>query len=79
MKTELLSIFLMVDIRPIRFYLGLKIEQNHQKKTIKLSQYAYIKKILAKFHLDKAYLVNKSIKDQTLFEQETDKKAFLSK
>ena len=71
-KTELGFAFSMVDIRPISFYLGFKVEQNQQEKTIKLSQPAYIDKVLAEFHLDKAHSVNIPMKEATLFEQRTD-------
>ncbi len=36
-KRELASAFDMVDMRPLAFYVGLKITRNHKKKTIKLS------------------------------------------
>ncbi len=74
-KTELEFAFSMVDIRPISFYLGLKVEQNQQEKTIKLSEPAYIDKVLAKFHLDKAHSINIPMKKATLFEQRTDREA----
>lgn len=35
-KVKLVSVFLIIDIRLIIFYLGLKIEQNQEKKTSKL-------------------------------------------
>ena len=53
-KAELIAAFSMVDLGPISFYLGLKVERDREKKTIKLSQPAYIEKILSKFHLDQA-------------------------
>ena len=54
-KTELISAFSMVDMGLISFYLGLKVERDREKHTIKLSQPAYIDKVLSKFHLNKAY------------------------
>lgn len=42
----------MVDMGPISSYLGLKIEQNQIKRTIKLLQLVYIDKIFPKFHFD---------------------------
>ncbi len=51
-KRELTNAFSMVDMWPISFYLGLKFERDRKRKTIKLSQPAYINKILQKFHLD---------------------------
>ncbi len=47
-KHELVAVFEMIDMGPISFYLGLKVERNCQNKTLKLSQPAYINKILAK-------------------------------
>lgn len=44
----------MVDVGPISFYLGLKIEQDWKNRTIKLSQLVYIQKVLAKYDFDKA-------------------------
>lgn len=51
-KRKFADTFEMVDMRPISFYLSLKIERDCQKKTLKLSQPAYIDKILLKYHLD---------------------------
>lgn len=52
-KAELAAAFSMVDMGPISFYLGLKVEHNREKRTIKLSQPAsYIDKVLSKFHID---------------------------
>ncbi len=67
-KTELIFAFSMVEMGLISFYLGLKVEQNRQEKTIKLSQPACIDKVLSKFYLDKAYSVNTLMKDATHFE-----------
>ncbi len=65
-KVELTSGFSMADIGPISFYLCLKIERDRDKKTIKLSQPAYIDKVLARFHLQKAHLVNTPMKKSAL-------------
>lgn len=53
-KAELTSAFQMADMGPISFYLGLKVERDREQRTIKLSQPAYIEKILRKFFLDQA-------------------------
>ena len=45
-KAELAAAFSMVDMGPISFYLGLKVTRDREKKTIKLSQPAYIDKVL---------------------------------
>lgn len=65
-KTELAATSEMVDMGPISFYLGLKIERNRENRTIKLSQLAYIQKVLTKYHLDKANPTNTSIKETAL-------------
>ena len=72
-KTELTFAFSMVDMAPISFYLGLKVEWNRQEKVIKLSQTACIDKVLAKFHLEKANSVNTPMKEATPLEQRTDR------
>lgn len=81
-KAELTSAIQMADMGPISFYLGLKLERNREEKTIKLSQPAYIEKILCKFFLDQAnpsntpmresvqLLPNNSGKEATNAEQE---------
>lgn len=51
---------------PISFYLGLKVDRNREKKTIKFSQPAYIQKVLTKYHLDKANTTNTPMKEVTL-------------
>lgn len=66
-KVKLASTFSMADMELISFYLGLKVEQNQEKKTIKLSQPSYINKVLAKFYLDKVYFVNNLMKKSVLF------------
>lgn len=66
-KIKLSTTFKIIDdIELISFYLGLKININCKKKTIKLSQLIYIEKILTKYHLDKAIIINTSIKRVTL-------------
>ena len=45
-KRELAAAFEIVDMRSISFYLGLKVERDGQKQTLKLFQPAYIDKIL---------------------------------
>lgn len=51
-KQKLVTTFKIVDIEPISFYVGLKIERNQAKKILKLLQSAYIDKILTKYHLN---------------------------
>ena len=56
----------MVDMGPISFYLGLMVDRDRDKKTITLSQPAYIQKVLAKYHLDKANSTNTPMKEVAL-------------
>lgn len=65
-KSELTSAFSMVNMGPISFYLGLKVQRDRVNHTIKLSQPAYIDKVLSKFYL------NTPIKETALLEQRTD-------
>lgn len=44
-KEELFTAFDMVDIRPLVFYIELKVTRNCEQKTIKLLQPGYIKKL----------------------------------
>lgn len=63
---ELTAAFEMIDMRSISFYLSLKVSRDHKNKTIKLSQPAYIDKILFKFHLVQANRANTPIKKSPL-------------
>lgn len=72
-KAELAAAFLMVDMGPISFYLGLKVIRDREKKMIKLSQPAYIDKVLEKFHLSGANTVNCPMKKSTLLTQRTER------
>lgn len=69
----------MIDIGPISFYLGLKVERNRDNQTIKLSQPAYIDKILIKFHLDKANTINTPMKEISLLQPTTKGEATTAK
>ena len=65
-KKKLATAFDMVDIGPISFYLSLKVEKNRIKRILKLSQPAYVDKILAKYHLDQAKPCNVPMKEGIL-------------
>lgn len=67
-KAELAAAFSMVDMGPISFYLGLKVQRDRENRTIKLSQPAYIDKVLTRFHLDNANAVNAPMKETALFQ-----------
>ncbi len=72
-KQELTAAFEMADMGPISFYLGLKVSRDREKKTIKLSQPAYIDKILAKFYLSQVNTSNTPMKETPL--EPSEKKA----
>lgn len=74
-KQELTAAFSMMDMGPISFYLGLKVDRDRERRTIKLSQPAYIEKILTKFHLDKANPVNTPMKESAFLSQRTEGEA----
>lgn len=50
----------------ISFYPGLQIDRDQKQRTIKISQPICIKKILERFHLDKANPVNTLIKESAM-------------
>ena len=59
-------IFEMINMGPISFYLGLKVEINCQKRSIKNSQPGFIIKIMEKYYLHLVKLCNISIKIRIL-------------
>jgi hypothetical protein len=52
LKEELGSSFELIDLRPIQWLLGIKVECNRNTCTLALSQTVYIKKMLARVHLN---------------------------
>lgn len=66
-KTELTAPFSMVDMGPITFYLGLKVQCNRKNWKIKLFQLAYIDKVLNWFYFEKANKVVIPMKESTIF------------
>ena len=56
-KKKLAATFNIIDIRPLAFYVRLKITCNYEQKTIKLSQPSYIKKLLNQYGILKAKIV----------------------
>lgn len=65
-KDEIIFIIEMVDMVPIIFYFGLKLNYNCKKKIIKLFQLVYIEKILAKFYLSQVNISNTLMKENPL-------------
>lgn len=76
-KLKLIFTFFVIDISPISFYLSLKLEQNRENWTIKMSQSVYIHKIFNKFYHDKASIIYIPIKKTIFFEQKTKGKVLL--
>lgn len=66
MKDTLTAGFEMVDMGPISYYIGLKVDRDRVTKTIKLSQQAYIEKVLHRFGLLEAKTVTMPMKDLML-------------
>jgi hypothetical protein len=58
LKKQLGSRFEMVDLGPIHWLLGMKIERDKNKRTLSLSQTAYVQKLLERFHLKDAYPIS---------------------
>ncbi len=77
-KAQLTLAFSMVDMGPISFYLGLKVERNRDNQTIKLSQPVYIDKVLNNFHLDKTNTINTLMKETTLLQPKTEGEATIA-
>lgn len=72
-KHKLAAVVKMVDMGSNSFYLGLKVERDHQNTTLKLSQPAYIDKILAKYHLNQTKPYNILMKKAILLLNENPK------
>jgi hypothetical protein len=45
-KQQIMNLFPMKDLGPIKFYLGIKVDRNREKRTIQLTQTAAIDRIL---------------------------------
>ncbi len=71
-KSKRATAFSIVNMGRISFYLGLKIEYDRAKQTIKLLQPAYIDKLLSRFYLDKARIVTTPMKESTTLEIRTN-------
>lgn len=65
-KQELTVVFEIVNMGSISFYLYFKICQDRKKKIIKLFQPTYISKILTKFYLAQAHILNMLMRESSL-------------
>ena len=70
-KRQLKLAFKMVDMGPISYYLGLKVERDRVKRIIKLSQPTYIEKVLESFHMQNAKTANTPMREECLFTNES--------
>ena len=66
MKRQLTLDFEMSDMRLISYYQRLKVERDRFKRTIKLSQFAYIEKIVDKFDFEKVKSTMILMRDDSL-------------
>lgn len=78
-KSELATTFSIVNMEPISFYLGLKVQCDQGKRTIQLSQPAYIDKVLSRFHHDKAHAVTTPIKKSAMLQTRSKGQAYTAK
>lgn len=69
-KDELTAAFKMVDMGPISYYLGLKVERDRERRLLKISQPAYIDKIAHKFGLLTAKPSNTPMRENYLIPNE---------
>lgn len=65
-KAKLATTFDIIEMGPISFYLGLKIEIDQSKQSLKLSQPFYVEKILEKYYLHPTKPNNILMKDKIL-------------
>lgn len=68
MQKKLIVSCEIINIGLISFYFSLKIDQDYEKKTFKLSQLVYINKILAKYYFDQVKLSNTLIKKKSSYQ-----------
>lgn len=61
-KSKLAITFSIINMKSISFDLGLIIDYDQSKLTIKLLQLVYINKVLNRFYFDKAYAIMTLIK-----------------
>ena len=70
-KAKLTATFSIVNMRPISFYLELKIQRDQENRMIKLFQLAYIDKVLNQFYLEKTNVVITPMKESTILQART--------
>lgn len=70
-KNKLAALFDIVEMGPLAFYVRLKVTQNREKRTIKLSQPGYIKKLLDRHSMLKAKITKVSMRETPLLPSST--------
>lgn len=78
-KSKLAITFSIINMESISFDLGLIIDYDQSKLTIKLLQLAYINKIFNKFYFDKTYAVMTLIKNNFILKTKIKCQAFIAK
>ena len=65
-KKKFIAIFEMVDIKPLAFYIGLKVTWDWEKRTIKLLQSGYIEMLLDCYNICKTKTAKVSMQNTIL-------------
>ena len=60
-KKELNKRFAMIDLDLCSYYLSMKIQRNRAKRSVRITQSTYLKKVLARFNMTNSALVSTSI------------------
>ncbi len=72
-KNKLSSVFNMMNLKSVTYYLNMQIKQNCTEHTICLTQTVYIHKVLHTFHQNEANSVNISINSDIVLMKKSNK------
>ena len=61
LKKELSKRFAIIDLDLCSYYLNMKIQRNRAKRSVRITQSTYLKKVLARFNMTNSALVSTSI------------------
>jgi len=70
-KQCLNDMFRMSDLGPVSYYLGMKVERNRAERTIRLTQTAYINKVLQTFQQSQVVPVDTSMNPDAVLMKES--------
>jgi len=70
-KQCLNDMFKMSDLSPVSYYLGMKVERNRAERTIRLTQTAYINKVLQTFQQSQTVSVDTSMNSDAVLMKES--------